>query len=157
MGLPAASGDYFFEDVTRGFSGDVLRIELSSPEHHHFRGCSIGSRHFLVNKIQALTLADPTKHQTQEILTSSDHYSKHIYRTNAPSSCKNRSYTASERRLIGRSVEINARNNIANQEIFQRARSADLVGKRTVGIITKCDALQAGDESMVRQDISFDE
>lgn len=30
------------------------------------------------------------------------------------------------------------------------ARTADPVGKRTVGIITKCDALQAGDEQGVR-------
>lgn len=28
------------------------------------------------------------------------------------------------------------------------ARAADPGGKRTVGIITKCDALQAGDEQM---------
>jgi hypothetical protein len=30
------------------------------------------------------------------------------------------------------------------------ARAADPEGKRTVGIITKCDALQAGDEQGVR-------
>ena len=30
------------------------------------------------------------------------------------------------------------------------ARGADAAGKRTVGIITKCDALQAGDEHLVR-------
>lgn len=29
------------------------------------------------------------------------------------------------------------------------ARAADPAGKRTVGIITKCDALQAGDEAGV--------
>lgn len=29
---------------------------------------------------------------------------------------------------------------------FKMARAADPAGKRTVGIITKCDALQAGDE-----------
>jgi hypothetical protein len=32
------------------------------------------------------------------------------------------------------------------------ARAADPEGKRTVGIITKCDALQAGDEPGVRVD-----
>jgi hypothetical protein len=29
------------------------------------------------------------------------------------------------------------------------ARAADLAGERTVGIVTKCDALQAGDEAGV--------
>jgi hypothetical protein len=31
------------------------------------------------------------------------------------------------------------------------ARAADPAGKRTVGIITKCDALQAGDKQQVRK------
>jgi hypothetical protein len=31
------------------------------------------------------------------------------------------------------------------------ARAADPAGTRTVGIITKCDALQAGDEQQVRK------
>lgn len=44
---------------------------------------------------------------------------------------------------------MDARNNLANQEVFRMARAADPEGKRTVGIITKCDAVQAGDESMV--------
>lgn len=44
---------------------------------------------------------------------------------------------------------MDARNNLANQEVFRMARAADTAGKRTVGIITKCDALQTGDEQMV--------
>jgi hypothetical protein len=32
---------------------------------------------------------------------------------------------------------------------FSMARAADPAGKRTVGIITKCDALQPGDEEGV--------
>lgn len=44
---------------------------------------------------------------------------------------------------------MDARNNLANQEVFCMARAAYPEGKRTVGIITKCDAVQAGDESMV--------
>jgi hypothetical protein len=35
MGLPATS-DHNFEGLNKRFSDDVLRIELSSPEHHHF-------------------------------------------------------------------------------------------------------------------------
>jgi hypothetical protein len=34
MGLPAAS-DHHFGELTKRFSDDVLRIELSGPEHHH--------------------------------------------------------------------------------------------------------------------------
>lgn len=61
---------------------------------------------------------------------------------------------------------MDARNNLANQEVqvlhhhrlktyltlsrFSMARAADPAGKRTVGIITKCDAVQSGDEQAVR-------
>ncbi|MCJ1277740.1 hypothetical protein MMC21_005554 [Puttea exsequens] len=41
---------------------------------------------------------------------------------------------------------MDARNNLANQEVFRMVRCADPQGLRTVGIITKCDALQPGDE-----------
>lgn len=44
---------------------------------------------------------------------------------------------------------MDARNNLADQEVFKMARAADPEGIRTVGIITKCDALQAGDEQGV--------
>ncbi|KID81495.1 dynamin [Metarhizium guizhouense ARSEF 977] len=44
---------------------------------------------------------------------------------------------------------MDARNNLANQEVFKLARAADPAGNRTVGIITKCDALQPGDEDGV--------
>lgn len=44
---------------------------------------------------------------------------------------------------------MDARNNLANQEVFRMARSADPQGLRTVGIITKCDAVQPGDEDGV--------
>jgi hypothetical protein len=36
-----------------------------------------------------------------------------------------------------------------NRRRFSMARAADPEGKRTVGIITKCDALQTGDEQGV--------
>ena len=41
---------------------------------------------------------------------------------------------------------LDARNNLANQEVFRMARAADPRGERTVGIVTKCGALQDGDE-----------
>lgn len=43
---------------------------------------------------------------------------------------------------------MDALDNQANQEVFQMARAADPEG-RTVGIITKCDVLQSGDEQGV--------
>lgn len=44
---------------------------------------------------------------------------------------------------------MDARNNLANQEVFRIAKAADKEGIRTVGIMTKCDALQKGDEPAV--------
>ena len=45
---------------------------------------------------------------------------------------------------------MDARNNLANQEVFRIAKAADREGFRTVGILTKCDAVQKGDEKTVR-------
>ncbi len=45
---------------------------------------------------------------------------------------------------------MDARNNLANQEVFHIAKAADKEGDRTVGIMTKCDALQKGDDPAVR-------
>lgn len=47
---------------------------------------------------------------------------------------------------------MDARNNLANQEVFRIAKAADREGFRTVGILTKCDAVQKGDEKTVRDD-----
>ena len=50
---------------------------------------------------------------------------------------------------------MDARNNLANQEVFRIAKSADPYGLRTVGIMTKCDALQKGDEAAVSLFLPF--
>ena len=44
---------------------------------------------------------------------------------------------------------MDGRNNLANQEVFRIAKAADKEGIRTVGIMTKCDALQKGDEPII--------
>lgn len=44
---------------------------------------------------------------------------------------------------------LDSRNNLANQEIFRIAKAADRDGHRTIGIMTKLDALQRGDEPAV--------
>ncbi|KAJ6261688.1 Dynamin [Drechslerella dactyloides] len=46
---------------------------------------------------------------------------------------------------------MNGQNNLANQEVFRMARNVDPDGKRTVGVITKCDQVQPGDERGVIQ------
>ena len=44
---------------------------------------------------------------------------------------------------------LDARNNLANQEVFQIAKRADSDGTRTIGVMAKLDALQKGDEQAV--------
>lgn len=41
---------------------------------------------------------------------------------------------------------MDGRNNLANQEVFRMAKATDPSGSRTVGVVTKCDALQSGEE-----------
>jgi hypothetical protein len=41
---------------------------------------------------------------------------------------------------------LDARNNLANQEVFSIARQVDPDGMRTLGVMTKLDAIQSGDE-----------
>ncbi|KAH9827234.1 P-loop containing nucleoside triphosphate hydrolase protein, partial [Teratosphaeria destructans] len=121
MGLPAAS-DHHYEDLHKRFSDDILKIELVGPEHHHLSVVDVpGLFH------------NPTKFQTLEDLD--------IIRVLLEG------YISDKRTII--LAVMDARNNLANQEVFRMARAADPQGKRTVGIITKCDAVQAGDEDMV--------
>lgn len=42
-----------------------------------------------------------------------------------------------------------ATNNISNQEVFELAKAVDPQGLRTLGVLTKCDAIQPGDEKRV--------
>jgi len=42
-----------------------------------------------------------------------------------------------------------ATNSISNQEVFELARGVDPEGLRTLGVLTKCDAIQPGDEKRV--------
>lgn len=44
---------------------------------------------------------------------------------------------------------LDSRNNLANQEVFRLTKTADPDGSRTIGIMTKLDALQSGDEPAV--------
>ncbi|KAL5394140.1 hypothetical protein PMIN03_013072, partial [Paraphaeosphaeria minitans] len=121
MGLPGPNTENL-EDLEKRFSDDILKIELSGPDHHHLSVVDVpGLFH------------NPTKYQTEE--------DRAIIRKLIED------YITDKRTII--LAVMDARNNLANQEVFSMARAADPAGKRTVGIITKCDALQPGDEQGV--------
>jgi hypothetical protein len=44
---------------------------------------------------------------------------------------------------------VDATNHIGNQEALELARIVDPEGQRTVGLLTKCDVVQPGDEERV--------
>ncbi|KAI9759619.1 MAG: hypothetical protein M4579_002187 [Chaenotheca gracillima] len=118
MGLPGSSA-VNLEDLDKRFSDDILKIELSGPEHSHLSVVDVpGLFH------------NPTKYQTEE--------DRLIIRNLIEN------YITDKRTII--LAVMDARYNLANQEVFHMARAADPEGARTVGIITKCDALQEGDE-----------
>ncbi|KAF2008465.1 hypothetical protein BU24DRAFT_415823 [Aaosphaeria arxii CBS 175.79] len=118
MRLPASSAKDL-EDVDKRFSDDVLKIELAGPDQHHLSFVDVpGLFH------------NPTKYQTEE--------DRAVIRRLIEN------YITDPRTII--LAVMNACTNLANQEVFSMARAADPDGKRTVGIITKCDAVQAGDE-----------
>ncbi|KFY50419.1 hypothetical protein V495_00273 [Pseudogymnoascus sp. VKM F-4514 (FW-929)] len=117
MGLPGPNND--IENLEKRFSDDILKIELSGPNHTNLSVVDVpGLFH------------NPTKYQTEE--------DKAIIRGLIER------YITDPRTII--MAVLDARNNLANQEVFRMARAADPAGVRTVGIITKCDALQEGDE-----------
>ncbi|KFY29107.1 hypothetical protein V491_00184 [Pseudogymnoascus sp. VKM F-3775] len=117
MGLPGPNDD--IENLEKRFSDDILKIELSGPNHTNLSVVDIpGLFH------------NPTKYQTEEDKAIIRGLIEH--------------YITDPRTII--MAVLDARNNLANQEVFRMARAADPAGVRTVGIITKCDALQQGDE-----------
>ncbi|KAL5334146.1 P-loop containing nucleoside triphosphate hydrolase protein [Aspergillus crustosus] len=121
MGIPGPSTTDI-ENIDKRFSDDILKIELSGPEHNHLSVVDVpGLFH------------NPTKYQTDE--------DKKIIRNLI------QNYITDKRTII--LAVMDARNNLANQGVFQMARAADPAGKRTVGIITKCDAVESGDEAGV--------
>ncbi|KIX03127.1 uncharacterized protein Z518_06677 [Rhinocladiella mackenziei CBS 650.93] len=121
MGLPRVDATNL-DNLERRFSDNVLKVELSGPEHHHLSVVDVpGLFH------------NPTIYQTKEDLE--------IIRTLIMD------YISDPRTII--LAVMDARNNLANQEVFKMARGVDPRGDRTVGIITKCDVVQNGDEAGV--------
>ncbi|KAF4547379.1 Dynamin central region-containing protein 1 [Elsinoe fawcettii] len=139
MGLPTILNPNT-EELSRRFSNDILRIELSGPEQQHLSVVDVpGLFHSKLvstwpgDLIIDFDSSDPTKFQTEEDVGVIRELLK--------------SYMSDRRTII--LAVMDARNNLANQEVFSMARDADPHGRRTLGIITKCDAVQSGDEDMV--------
>ncbi|KAI9699778.1 MAG: hypothetical protein M1836_002813 [Candelina mexicana] len=117
MGLPGVGDDV--EHLEKRFSDDVLKIQISGPKQHQLSFVDVpGLFH------------NPTKYQTVQ--------DSAIIRSLIES------YVQDPRTII--MAVMDSRNNLANQEVFRIAKAADPAGLRTVGIMTKLDALQDGDE-----------
>ncbi|KAG0636571.1 P-loop containing nucleoside triphosphate hydrolase protein [Tuber brumale] len=121
MGLPKP-GTEDIDDLEKRFSNHVLKVELSGPDHPHLSVVDVpGLFH------------NPTRYQTREdSVIIRDLIESYI----------------TDRRTIIMAV-MDGRNNLANQEVFRMARAADPTGSRTVGVVTKCDALQPGEEGSI--------
>ncbi|MCJ1383813.1 hypothetical protein MMC17_006927 [Xylographa soralifera] len=117
MGLPSTLDES--EVALKRFSRDVLKIEIIGPHQHHLSVVDVPGLYH-----------NPTKAQTQEDLG--------IIRSLIEE------YVNDPRTII--MAVLDSRNNLANQEVFRIARSSDPSGTRTIGVMTKLDALQYGDE-----------
>ncbi|QGA19055.1 hypothetical protein EYB26_006743 [Talaromyces marneffei] len=121
MGLPTPGAESK-DGFDKRFSGDVLQIEVFGPKQPHLS----------VVDVPGLFHND-TIYQTKQDLE--------IVR------CLMKDYMDNPRSII--LAVMDARVNLSNQEVFRLAREAGKDGSRTVGVITKCDALQRGDEKEV--------
>ncbi|KAK6331211.1 hypothetical protein TWF696_003271 [Orbilia brochopaga] len=126
MGLPrpGAGTEGTLTPPEKRFSNNILKIELSGPQHPNLTVVDVpGLFH------------NATIHQTDD--------DRELIRQLI------NDYISDSRTII--MAVMDGKNNLANQEVFRMARNVDPEGKRTVGIITKCDQVQQGDERGVIQ------
>ncbi|MCJ1393301.1 hypothetical protein MMC18_006173 [Xylographa bjoerkii] len=107
------------QKATKRFSSDVLKIEIVGPKQPHLSVVDVPGLYH-----------NPTKEQTASDL-------KTIRALIA-------GYIEDKRTII--LAVLNSLNNLANQEVFRIAKEADPTGHRVVGIMTKLDLVQPGDE-----------
>ncbi|KAI9775355.1 MAG: hypothetical protein M1839_001271 [Geoglossum umbratile] len=107
-------------DTGSAFSKDVLRVEVSGPLKPHLTIVDLPGLIHSENKQQS---ADDVKLVSQLVL----------------------SYMENPRTII--LAVVSAMNDIANQIVLKRAKEVDRDGLRTLGLITKPDALPQGSES----------
>jgi GTP-binding protein EngB required for normal cell division len=118
--IEKAKAQMGIHDGGKTFSSDILRVELSGPDHPN------------------LTLVDlPGLYQAGS-KSQSDADAKVV--TSLVSS-----YMENERSII--LAVVSAKNDFNNQVITSLARRIDLLGQRTLGLITKPDTLHPGSES----------
>ncbi|KAF2860766.1 hypothetical protein K470DRAFT_276666 [Piedraia hortae CBS 480.64] len=108
------------DGIMRAFSRDVLRIEIAGPGRPHLTLVDLPGLIHSENKMQS-------KEDVDLIRGLVDDYIK-------------------EQRTIIMAV-VSAKNDYANQIILQKCREVDPKGRRTIGIITKPDFLEAGSEN----------
>ena len=120
LGLPVVGSQSNTDAApTKRLSDDHVRIEVRGPDLNHLSIVDVpGLFH------------NPTQYQTES--------DKLIIRNLV------KKYISDQRTII--LAVCDASSNLANQEVFQLAREADPAGKRTVGVVTKCDIVQEGDE-----------
>jgi len=104
----------------KAFSNDILRIELTSPDHPHLTIVDLPG-----------LIHSETKHQS----ASDVELIKEIVQ----------GYMKEPRCVI--LAVISAKNDFANQVVLSLARSIDKTGHRTLGVITKPDTLKSGSQS----------
>ncbi|KAJ6189030.1 hypothetical protein N7519_003938 [Penicillium mononematosum] len=104
----------------KAVSNDLLRVEVSGPDHPHLTIVDLPGLVHSETKQQSAT----DVHLVQDIVQS---------------------YMKEPRSVI--LAVVSAKNDFANQVILKLARDADPSGKRTLGVITKLDTLVPGSES----------
>ncbi|KAJ8131769.1 hypothetical protein O1611_g1857 [Lasiodiplodia mahajangana] len=101
----------------KGFSKDLLRIEISGPHHPH---------------LTIVDLPGLIHSETKQQSASDVELVRDVVQT----------YMAQPRSII--LAVVSAKNDFANQIVLKLARSTDPEGKRTMGVITKPDTLVEG-------------
>ncbi|KAK5079394.1 hypothetical protein LTR51_001591 [Lithohypha guttulata] len=108
------------DGVTRSFSNDVLRIEVSGPSQPHLTLVDLPGLFSAGNKAQSEDDADAVKALVL-------------------------SYMRNPRSII--LAVVSAKNDFANQIVTKYTRDVDADGMRTLGVITKPDTLDVGSDS----------
>ncbi|KAF8414815.1 putative interferon-induced GTP-binding protein Mx [Terfezia claveryi] len=122
MGLPKLGVIQATDTSGARFSDDVLKIELTGPKHDHFSVVDVPGL------FQAATV-----YQTEEDGKMVESLVKR--------------YINDSRTII--LAVASSLHETANQKVFRLAKEADPRGTRTLGVLTKPDALQKGDESRI--------
>ena len=118
--IEKAKAQMGIHDGGKTFSLDILRVELSGPDHPNLTLVDLPGLYQAGSKSQSDADAEVVKSLVS-------------------------SYMKNERSII--LAVVSAKNDFNNQVITKLARSIDPLGQRTLGLITKPDTLHSGSES----------